>query len=126
MIGLQAFDKARNIQHCCQLAGRKEVSVERKYDGEYCQIHVSQTNSQDHLTIFSKSGRDPTMDRVGLHNAIKKCLGLSTLSCRFTRQCVLVGELLVWNERMGQIMPFYKIRRYVAREGRQLGCARDS
>src|ERR1700744_6167355 len=27
---------------------------------------------------------------------------------------------------MGQIMPFYKIRRYVSREGRQLGCARDS
>jgi DNA ligase-4 len=126
MIGLQAFDKARSIQHCCQLAGRKEVSVERKYDGEYCQVHVSLTNSQDHLTIFSKSGRDSTVDRVGLHNAIKKCLGLGTSSCRFTRQCVLVGELLVWNERMGQIMPFYKIRRYVSREGRQLGCARDS
>ncbi|KAK5243792.1 hypothetical protein LTR11_011634 [Exophiala xenobiotica] len=41
-------------------------------------------------------------------------------------ECVLVGELLVWNHQMGQIMPFYKIRRYVHREGRQLGCARDS
>ena len=35
IIGLQAFDKARSIQHCRQLAGRKEVSVERKYNGEY-------------------------------------------------------------------------------------------
>ncbi|KAK5356244.1 hypothetical protein LTS03_011709, partial [Exophiala xenobiotica] len=126
MIGLQDFEKARSIQHCCQLAGRKEIHVERKYDGEYCQIHVSRTNSQHHITIFSKSGRDSTMDRVGVHDAIKGCLGLGTSTCRFRDQCVLVGELLVWNDQMGQIMPFYKIRRYVTREGRQLGGARDS
>ncbi|KAK5219359.1 hypothetical protein LTR47_011506 [Exophiala xenobiotica] len=126
MIGLQDFEKARSIQHCCQLAGRKEIHVERKYDGEYCQIHVSRTNSQHHITIFSKSGRDSTMDRVGVHDAIRGCLGLGTSSCRFRDQCVLVGELLVWNDQMGQIMPFYKIRRYVTREGRRLGCARDS
>ena len=126
MIGLQEFDKARSIQHCSQLAGRKEVHVERKYDGEYCQVHISRTNSQHHITIFSKSGRDSTLDRVGVHNTISKCLGLGTPSCRFSRQCVLVGELLVWNDRMSQIMPFYKIRRYVSRAGRRLGCARDS
>jgi len=66
------------------------------------------------------------MDRVGVHDAIKRCLRLGTSSCRFRDQCVLVGELLVWNDQMGQIMPFYKIRRYISREGRQLGCARDS
>ncbi|KAK5332478.1 hypothetical protein LTR98_011400 [Exophiala xenobiotica] len=126
MIGLQEFEKARSIQHCCQLAGHKAINVERKYDGEYCQIHVSRTNSQYHITIFSKSGRDSTMDRVGVHDAIKRCLGLDTSSCRFRDQCVLVGELLVWNDQMGEIMPFYKIRRYVSREGRQLGGARDS
>ncbi|KAK5188486.1 hypothetical protein LTR92_011470 [Exophiala xenobiotica] len=126
MIGLQEFPKARSIQHCCQLAGHKAINVERKYDGEYCQIHVSRTNSQYHITIFSKSGRDSTMDRVGVHDAIKRCLGLGTSSCRFRDQCVLVGELLVWNDQMGEIMPFYKIRRYVSREGRQLGGARDS
>lgn len=54
MIGLQPFQKARSLKHCCQLAGSKEVSVERKYDGEYCQIHVWNIN------IFSKSGRDLT------------------------------------------------------------------
>lgn len=36
MIGLQPFQKARNIKHCCQLAANKVVSVEWKYDGEYC------------------------------------------------------------------------------------------
>ncbi|KAK5216010.1 hypothetical protein LTR72_010984 [Exophiala xenobiotica] len=126
MIGLQEFEKARSIQHCRQLAGHKEIHVERKYDGEYCQIHVSRTNSQHHIAIFSKSGRDSTMDRVGVHDAIKRCLGLGTSHCRFRDQCVLVGELLVWNDQMGQIMPFYKIRRYVSQGGRQLGCARDS
>ncbi|KAK5344797.1 hypothetical protein LTR61_011428 [Exophiala xenobiotica] len=79
MIGLQGFEKARSIQHCCQLAGHKEINVERKYDGEYCQIHVSRTNSQHHITIFSKSGRDSTMDRVGVHDAIKRCLGLAVV-----------------------------------------------
>ncbi|KAK5080412.1 hypothetical protein LTR05_008661 [Lithohypha guttulata] len=38
----------------------------------------------------------------------------------------MVGELLVWNDRIQAITPFYKIRRYVTREGRRLGCAEDS
>ncbi|KIW22037.1 uncharacterized protein PV07_12564 [Cladophialophora immunda] len=71
MIGLQELGKTRSIQHCCQLASHKEVSVQRKYDGEYCQIHISRTHSQHHITIFSKNGRDSTMDRVGVHNTIK-------------------------------------------------------
>lgn len=42
------------------------------------------------------------------------------------RRCILVGELLVWNDRKGEIILFSKIRRYVSREGRHLGCAQDS
>ena len=30
------------------------------------------------------------------------------------------------NDHTQDIMPFYKIRRYVTREGRRLGCAQDS
>lgn len=41
------------------------------------------------------------------------------------RECILVGELVVWNVHFQDIMPFYKIRRYVAREGRRLGCDAD-
>jgi len=38
-----AHEKARSIEHCCQLAGPRRMSVERKYDGEYCQIHIDLT-----------------------------------------------------------------------------------
>jgi hypothetical protein len=48
-----------------------------------------------------------------------------TSRCRVAQRCVLVGELL-WNEQKQKIMPFYKIRRYVLRAGRRLGCAENS
>ena len=99
MIGLQPFQEARSLKHCCQLAGNREVSVERKYDGEYCQIHVWITGGDNHITIFSKSGRDSTADREALHDTIRQCLGIGTTQCKFKRQCVLTGELLVWNDR---------------------------
>jgi DNA ligase-4 len=39
------YEKARSIKHCCQLAGTRRMSVERKYDGEYCQIHIDLNES---------------------------------------------------------------------------------
>jgi DNA ligase-4 len=103
MIGLQPFQKARSLKHCCQLAGDREVSVERKYDGEYCQIHVWKTGSDHRITIFSKSGRDSTVDRETLHDTIRQCLGIGTTRCKFKRQCVLTGELLVWSGVTGHV-----------------------
>ena len=49
-----------------------------------------------------------------------------TPECRIRQQCILVGELVVWNDRVQDIMPFYKIRRYVCRVGQRLGCRGDS
>jgi DNA ligase-4 len=127
MISLPVFEKARSITHCCHLLGGQEVSVERKYDGEYCQVHVlSSSGCESRVTIFSKSGRNSTVDRKLLLPTIRTCLDLDTPDCRVQRQCVLVGELLVWNDQQREIVPFYKIRRYVTREGRQLGCDQDS
>lgn len=127
MIDLPRFEKARSIRHCCSLPDSAEVSVERKYDGEYCQIHVSVSDNDGHdIKIFSKSGRDSTMDRHLLLDAIKRCLGLGTSDCRLRHGCISVGELLVWSDETHDIMPFYKIRRHVTRAGRRLGCAQDS
>ena len=127
MISLPVFEKARSIRHCCQLVGDQEISVERKYDGEYCQVHVrTGTAGDSHVTIFSKSGRNSTMDRKPLLPMIAACLSMDTPDCRIQRQCILVGELLVWSDHMQEIMPFFKIRRHVSREGHQLGCDQDS
>jgi DNA ligase 4 len=127
MVAQPSRKKARSIQHCGQLAGAKRVSVERKYDGEYCQIHIDlQKKIGRTIRIFSKSGRDSIDDRIGLHNTINECLAIGTLQCEFKRHCILEGELLVWNNDSGQIEPFYKIRRHVKRSGRFLGCAQGS
>jgi DNA ligase 4 len=127
MISLPVFEKARSIRHCCQLVGDGEISVERKYDREYCQVHVRAGTAGDScVTIFSKSCRNSTIDRKPLLPTIKRCLSVDTPDCRIQRQCILVGELLVWNDRTEEIMPFFKIRRYVTREGHHLGCDQDS
>ena len=126
MIAQPYREKARSIQHCGQLVGAKRVSVERKYDGEYCQIHIDLQKTGRTIQIFSKSGRDSTNDRNGLHKTIIECLAIGTRQCKFRRNCILEGELLVCNDDTGQIEPFYKIRRHVKRSGQFLGCAQDS
>jgi hypothetical protein len=65
----------------------------------------------------SKSGRDSTIDRNGLHETIIECLAIATRQRKFKRNCILESELLVWNNDAGQIEPFYKIRRHVKRSG---------
>ena len=53
------------------------MSVERKYDGEYCQIHIDLNKARDYIQIFSKSGKNSTNDRRGLHHVLRDCLGLN-------------------------------------------------
>lgn len=43
--------------------------VETKYDGERAQIHVwFDEDGSPRIRIFSKSGRDSTLDRAGIHS----------------------------------------------------------
>ncbi|KFA53720.1 hypothetical protein S40293_09645 [Stachybotrys chartarum IBT 40293] len=124
--GRPTYEKARSIKHCCQLAGTRRMSVERKYDGEYCQIHINLNESGAFIRIFSKSGRDSTNDRIGIHRPLRDSLGLDTAECKIKKQCILEGELLVWNDGHGGIEPFHKIRKHVKRSGHLLGAAQDS
>ena len=64
-VGRQTWLKGRGISHCLKM-GRGKMSVEHKMDGEYCQIHINLCESQP-IQIFSKSGKDSTKDRQGLH-----------------------------------------------------------
>jgi DNA ligase-4 len=49
MVTQATHAKARTITHCCQMAGSRRMSVERKYDGEYCQIHIDLSKDNDFL-----------------------------------------------------------------------------
>lgn len=126
MVARGDYEKARSSAHCCQLAGSRQMSVERKYDGEYCQVHIRLGTSGADIQIFSKNGRDSTRDRAGIHQAVRESLRIGQKGCRIKNQCILEGELLVWNNEAGSIEPFHKIRRHVQRAGRYIGTARDS
>ncbi|KAL4805079.1 hypothetical protein BDV18DRAFT_24860 [Aspergillus unguis] len=125
-IGRPEYYKARSIKHCCTMAGQRRMSVERKYDGEYCQIHVDLSKTTSSIQIFSKSGKDSTSDRAGVHEAVRKSLKIGTDGCKFKTRCVLEGELVVWSDKHQNIMPFHKLRKLVSRSGAFIGTESDS
>ena len=113
-------------KRCCQLAKGRRLSVERKYDGEYCQVQIDLSKGRNCIKIFPKSGRDSTEDRIGLHDVLRGYLRLESTECMIKKQCILEGELLVWNEDKERIEPFHKILKYVPRSGQHLGARADS
>ena len=69
-VGRQPWFKARSIKHCLDMAKGRNVSVEQKIDGEYCQVHIDLSKGHNCIQIFSKSGRDSTNDRIALHSYV--------------------------------------------------------
>ncbi|EME81992.1 uncharacterized protein MYCFIDRAFT_30400, partial [Pseudocercospora fijiensis CIRAD86] len=123
------FHKAQSIDYCLKMLGGREWVVERKYDGEYCEIHVDLGKSSDPakcIKIFSKSGKDSTHDRKGIIETLVQSLRLGRKDCKIKRQAILLGELVVFSDQEDQIMPFDEIRKHVARSGRYLGTEQDS
>ncbi|GAM84008.1 hypothetical protein ANO11243_019990 [Dothideomycetidae sp. 11243] len=125
-VSRSTFCKARSIDHCLQITAKRHWMIERKYDGEFCEIHVDISKGDDWLKIFSKSGKDSTDDRRGLKNTLKKSLGIGTNVCRVREKCIILGEMVVYSEDERQVMPFHKIRKYVSRSGTYLGTTADS
>lgn len=126
MIQRQALDKARSIKHCVNMANTRIMSIERKYDGEYCQIHVDRSCQNSKVQIFSKSGRDSTNDRLELLGPIKTGLKLGHPDCKIRRRAILEGELVVYSKAKRAILPFYHIRKHVKHGARSIGTEADS
>lgn len=94
---------------------------------EYCQIHVDLTQGRDWLTIYSKSGRDSTQDRVGCHSLIRQCLQLDCAASRKIKQrCILEAEFLVYSQEDEQIAGFHTIKNHVQRAGKYIGTTAKS
>ncbi|KAH8701993.1 hypothetical protein BGW36DRAFT_356138 [Talaromyces proteolyticus] len=125
-VGRPDYYKARSIKHCCSIISRRRMSLERKYDGEYCQIHIDMTRGADCIQIFSKSGKDSTADRAAIHHTIKQSLRLSEKGCKISHRCILEGELLVWSDKDGKILDFNKLRKFIMRSGTFIGTEYDS
>ncbi|PGG95696.1 DNA ligase (ATP) [Blastomyces parvus] len=125
-VGRPTFFKARGIKHCCKMVGKRTMSVERKYDGEYCQIHVDLSKDSGCIRIFSKSGKDSTADRRGIHSTVKECLRIGKSGCKISKNCILEGELLVWSDMESKLLPFHKLRKHIKRSGTFIGTENDS
>ncbi len=125
-VGRTTYTKARSVKHAVSMVRNRDMSVERKYDGEYCQIHVDVRRRDQQIQLFSKSGKDSTADRIGLHDTLKHCLNLGKETCVFSSKCILEGEMVIWSDRDKEILPFHKIRKHVSRSGSFLGTKADS
>ncbi|KAJ5197580.1 hypothetical protein N7449_008059 [Penicillium cf. viridicatum] len=125
-VGRPDYYKARSIKHCHQMANGRRMSIERKYDGEYCQIHIDLSNKYTPIQIFSKSGKDSTADKDKIIPVIEESLRTRLPDCKFAHRCIVEGELLVWNDQDGDLMDFSKIRRFIPRSGTMIGVDNDS
>lgn len=125
-VGRPHYIKIRSVKHAMQVAYGRMMTLERKYDGEYCQIHIDLSKKGNKIQIFSKSGKDSTSDRAGAHDTIRRCLRVGKDDCGFSSRCILEGELLVWDDRDEKQLEFHKIRKHVSRSGVFLGTGKDS
>ena len=126
-LGPPKWVKAKGgVKHAISIIDGQTMSVQRKHDGEYCQIHVDLSKGEDCIQIFSKSGKDSTEDRRGVHQAIKDGLRIGRDNCRFVEKCILEGELLVYSDQTESVLEFHKIRKHVSRSGSFLGTILDS
>lgn len=82
------------------LQGAKKVYAETKYDGERAQIHVEvpSDGTKARITIFSKSTRDSSLDRVGVFPIIRQALGLEEgQTPRITQNVILDAEMVAYH-----------------------------
>lgn len=126
-VGPPNWVKAKGgVKHAVSVADGRTMSIERKHDGEYCQVHIDLSKGQNCIQIFSKNGKDSTVDRSGVHEAIIEGLRIGRGGCGFFKRCILEGELLVWSDKTNAILDFHKIRKHVSRSGSFLGTYLDS
>jgi len=124
-VGRQHWLNGRSIKHCLKM-GYGRMSVEKKYDGEFCQIHVDLSKGHNCIQIFSKNGKDSTRNLARLHDTIRTSLRIGQPDCVIERNCILEGEVLVYSDRDNRILSFDKLRKHVPRNGTFINVDMDS
>lgn len=89
VIDVPKSQKGQGCRHSLDfLRSSRRVWAENKYDGERAQIHVMGRE----IKIFSKSKRDSTLDRKGIHDVIFQALGDN-----FTGSAILDAEMVAFD-----------------------------
>ncbi|VDB87531.1 unnamed protein product [Peniophora sp. CBMAI 1063] len=95
------------------------VWAETKYDGERAQIHVwVDDKGKLRIKIFSKQGRDSSLDRHAVHATIREALGYCPntklpLKPKVKKEAILEAEMVAFNDQQGRIDEFWHIRSLV-------------
>ncbi|KAI0955281.1 hypothetical protein AcW1_006907 [Taiwanofungus camphoratus] len=115
----------------------KKVWAETKYDGERAQIHVelNPAGGEPRITIFSKSGRDSTLDRISVHSIIREAIGVPRLDeppcnqevttasptvlsisnlSKVKKNVILEAEMVAYSDVLDRIDEFWRIRSLIA------------
>ncbi|TFK32795.1 hypothetical protein BDQ12DRAFT_691997 [Crucibulum laeve] len=120
VVQIPKSEKGRGCRTALEfLEGSKIVWAETKYDGERAQIHVHiLDDNTSKITIFSKSKRDSTQDRIAVHDIIRDALGLADSHSKMTRDepvvvknVILDAEMVAWSN--DHIDEFWRIRALV-------------
>ncbi|KAF4569964.1 hypothetical protein EYR36_009770 [Pleurotus pulmonarius] len=111
-IQIPKSSKAQSCEHGLKfLQGAKKVYAETKYDGERAQIHVEvpRDGTKPRVTIFSKSTRNSSLDRIGVLPIIRQALGLEEgQTPRITQNVILDAEMVAYDN--DHIDEFWRIR----------------
>lgn len=104
--------KGRSPKHALNvLRSSSTIWAETKYDGERAQIHVRFRGQGDpQITIFSKSKRDSTLDRVAVHPIIMEALAGYSMG-----DVILDAEMVAYSDDRRKIEEFWHIRGLIAR-----------
>ncbi|KAL5536761.1 hypothetical protein ACEPAF_584 [Sanghuangporus sanghuang] len=118
--------KARGCRDALdKLKHSTSVWAETKYDGERMQIHVSPNEcGESEITIFSKSRRDSTLDRIATHWIIREALRLdhdhpdacararATTHHNVLLTVILEAEMIAYDRTYG-VDGFWRIRELI-------------
>lgn len=114
-VSIMECEQAKSATHFLNASLNKQFTgsffAEKKEDGERMQVHVDLTRPlSQQITIFSKSGRNSTQDRLPVHATIRQSLIRARLPIQ--KNAIIEGELLLWNSRLNKVDEFSAVRTY--------------
>ena len=112
-IAIMECGRGKGIDHVADKMKGKVCYVETKFDGERLQAHYN-SDWPDLIKIFSKSGRNSTFNRRLCQQQL-----LDSFNTLKVKNCILEGELLVFNENSNRIESFGTVQDLGRKEFRE-------
>ncbi|KAF9045771.1 hypothetical protein BDZ89DRAFT_1155460 [Hymenopellis radicata] len=116
-IAIPKSTKGLNASHAigCYDKSVRTLYAETKYDGERAQIHLEYIpGDEPRITIFSKSQRNSTLDRTGVHSIARSAVFGPKSPGRVRRNVILDAEMVAYDKVENRIDEFWRIRSLVA------------